>query len=134
MAKARGSLGSMSSINVTPLTDVLLVLLITFLLTATAFQGGQEQVPLPRIADAKELAEQATVIGVALSGKPLWPDSGSTDATMQERFSQLKGSSEKSVLALAVHRELTYELLYPVLIAAEQAGWSQIVLLTESPK
>lgn len=134
MAKARRGLNSMSSINVTPLTDVLLVLLITFLLTSTAFQGEQEQLPLPRVADAGELAEQAMVVGVALSGQPLWPDSVEVGATMREQFSGLKRTSEKSVLALAVHRELTYELLYPILVAAEQAGWSQIVLLTEPPQ
>ena len=134
MAKVRGSLDSMSSINVTPLTDVLLVLLITFLLTATAFEGGQQELPLPRVADAGELAEQALVVGVALSGQPLWPESVSGSATMQERFSGLKRTSQKPVLALAVHRELTYERLYPILVSAEQAGWGQIVLLTEPPQ
>ncbi len=134
MALVRNGHGPMSSINVTPLTDVLLVLLITFLLTATSFQGGDEQPPLPRVTEIQEISERATVVSLDLTGQPRWPDATSTArvSQLQEGFTRLKASSGSGLLALAVHRELTYERLYPVLVAAEQAGWGQIVLLTES--
>lgn len=122
----------MHSINVTPLTDVLLVLLITFLLTATAFQEGQQEVPLPRLADAREVAESMTRVVLAVDGQASWPDGRQFRQPTSLDFSQLKVGSDKPILALAVHRDLPYRTLYPVMAAARQGGWERIVLLTEA--
>ena len=121
----------MHSINVTPLTDVLLVLLITFLLTATAFQEGQEEVPLPRLADAREVAESMTRVALTEDGQATWPDGRRFRQPTSIEFSRLKAGSDKPILALAVHRELPYRELYPVMAAARQGGWERIVLLTQ---
>lgn len=122
----------MHSINVTPLTDVLLVLLITFLLTATAFQQGQQEVPLPRLADAREVPESMTRVILAGDGQASWPDGRQFRQPTRLDFSQLKAASDKPVLALAVHRDLPYRALYPVMAVARQGGWEHIVLLTEA--
>lgn len=121
----------MHSINVTPLTDVLLVLLITFLLTATAFQDGEKDVPLPRVADAREVAESMARVAVRANGEVLWPDGQPARQFTSEDFARLKTETQKPILALAVHRELPYRLLYPVMVDARRGGWERIVLLTE---
>ena len=122
---------AMSSINVTPLTDVLLVLLITFLLTATSFQSPDVEQPLPRVADAEELAERATILSVDLKARVMWPEPLRQGESLDEGFERLLKESARPTLALAVHRDLMYQDLYPILVAARQAGWEQIVLLTE---
>lgn len=121
----------MHSINVTPLTDVLLVLLITFLLTASAFQAGPETVPLPRVAELREISAQVTSVTVGQDGTVVWPAQDLGGRPLEPAFRRLQETSSSSILALAVHRELSYQRLYPVLLAARQAGWEQIVLLTE---
>lgn len=122
----------MHSINVTPLTDVLLVLLITFLLTATAFQADQQDVPLPRVVDAREVAERTTRVAIALDGEVRWPGGIMLGEANSAAFKRLKATSDRPILALAVHRELPYSSLYPVMAAAREAGWERIVLLTEA--
>ena len=62
-----------SGINVTPLTDVMLVLLITFLLSATTFESDSLAVPLPQVRDASEIEKLAVVLVVDRQGKPVWP-------------------------------------------------------------
>jgi biopolymer transport protein TolR len=121
----------MSSINVTPLTDVLLVLLITFLLSASSFQEVATEVPLPRVASAREVAERMTRVGVDQRGAvDFSPDLAGL--APPEAFARLRSKSEKPILALAVHRDLPYGALYPILVAAQKGGWSRIVLLTEA--
>lgn len=122
----------MSTINITPLTDVLLVLLITFLLSATAFEAPPSQVPLPRVATSQDLADKAVVLTVTREGAVTWPTSGEgTKGSTENALLQLRRNSDRTTLALAVHRDLSYSLLYPLLQAAHQAGWKRVVVLTE---
>lgn len=122
----------MHSINVTPLTDVLLVLLITFLLTSSSFQEGSEPVPLPRVAELREVSDQLTTVSVGREGAIAWPFSGAAVSDPAGGFRRLREQAVAPTLALAVDRELAYQKLYPVLMAARQAGWQRIVLLTEA--
>lgn len=124
----------MHNINVTPLTDVLLVLLITFLLSATSFQEASSLTPLPRVAEAREVSETMTPIAVGQDGTVEWPGVEYTRGTAEEAFGRLRAQAEHPILALAVHRELSYARLYPLLLAARRAGWERIVLLTEAAR
>lgn len=124
----------MHSINVTPLTDVLLVLLITFLLTAGSFQDGTMPMPLPRVSEARELAGKVVSVAVGRDGRVVWPRPEMGQAAVEQAFRLLRQESEPPTLALAVDRELSYQKLYPLLFAARQAGWGNIVLLTEASR
>ena len=55
---------ALSEINVTPLVDVVLVLLIIFMLTAPILQSGIE-VDVPKTRTVKEITEERLVISVA---------------------------------------------------------------------
>lgn len=121
----------MSEINVTPLTDVLLVLLITFLLSATAFESGDVIPPLPRVVETEQLEAEAIIVNVDRNGAILGPDASRLEESPEQLFARLPKDAARPTLALAVHRELAYGKLYPLLTAAQQAGWEQIVLLTE---
>jgi biopolymer transport protein TolR len=54
---------SLSEINVTPLVDVVLVLLIIFMVTAPVLQSGIE-VSVPKTKTVKEIAEERVVVTI----------------------------------------------------------------------
>ena len=54
---------SLADINVTPLVDVVLVLLIIFMVTAPILQSGIE-VDVPKTRTVKEITEERTVISI----------------------------------------------------------------------
>src|SRR4029079_15999574 len=54
---------SLSEINITPLVDVVLVLLIIFMVSAPVLQSGIE-VNVPRTRTVKEITEERTVISI----------------------------------------------------------------------
>jgi biopolymer transport protein TolR len=54
---------SMSDINITPLVDVVLVLLIIFMVTAPVLQSGIE-VNVPKTRSVKEITEERLVISI----------------------------------------------------------------------
>jgi biopolymer transport protein ExbD len=62
----RGS-GSLSEINIVPLVDVMMVLLVIFMLTAHVMEFGME-VDVPKVKQVKETAEELPVITVTKNG------------------------------------------------------------------
>ncbi len=64
----RGSSGTLSEINIVPLVDVVLVLLIIFMLTAHVMEFGLE-VDVPKINRTKDTAEILPVVSLAKDGE-----------------------------------------------------------------
>jgi biopolymer transport protein ExbD len=63
-----GSIGTLSEINIIPLVDVVLVLLIIFMLTAHVMEFGLE-INVPEVKQVKDTAEELPVVSVSRSGK-----------------------------------------------------------------
>lgn len=120
-----------TGINVTPLTDVMLVLLITFLLTASSFESDTLSVPLPQLVETQEIEKHAVVLQVDREGRAVWPE-GEFEGRLEQGLERLLSANrDKATLAIAVHRDCPYRLFYPVAAAATRVGWSRVLLLTE---
>src|SRR5262245_4668906 len=129
---------ALAEINVTPLVDVMLVLLVIFMITAPILQTGI-QVNLPKTREAKpeEATPQALIISVDkegsvyLSGKnerqPIKVDDLSR--LINERLGQLK---ERRVY-LRGDGDTPYRIVAYVLDQAKRAG-AQVSLVTEQPQ
>ena len=62
-----GSMGTLSEINIVPLVDVVLVLLIIFMLTAHVMEFGLE-INVPQVKQSKDTAEELPVVSVTRDG------------------------------------------------------------------
>src|SRR3954452_7668373 len=67
-SRFRGSVGTLSEINIVPLVDVVLVLLIIFMLTAHVMEFGLE-VEVPKVRQVKETAEELPVVTIGKTGE-----------------------------------------------------------------
>jgi biopolymer transport protein ExbD len=63
-----GAQGTMAEINIVPLVDVVLVLLIIFMITANVMEFGME-VDVPKVKTVRESAEELPVINITRSGE-----------------------------------------------------------------
>ena len=63
-----GSNGTLSEINIVPLVDVVLVLLIIFMLTAHVMEFGLE-INVPEVTQSKDTNEELPVISITRNGK-----------------------------------------------------------------
>jgi biopolymer transport protein ExbD len=64
----RGSVGTLSEINIIPLVDVVLVLLIIFMLTAHVMEFGLE-VEVPKVNQVRNTAEELPVVTITKNGE-----------------------------------------------------------------
>lgn len=64
----RGGVGTLSEINVVPLVDVVLVLLIIFMLTAHVMEFGLE-VEVPKVVEVRDTADELPIVTISRNGE-----------------------------------------------------------------
>jgi biopolymer transport protein ExbD len=72
-SRFRGSSGTLSEMNVVPLVDVVLVLLIIFMLTAHVMEFGLE-VNVPKVTKVKDTEENLPVVSLTKDGETYLAD------------------------------------------------------------
>ncbi|WP_244813774.1 biopolymer transporter ExbD [Caballeronia sp. Lep1P3] len=123
--------GMMSEINMTPLVDVMLVLLIIFLVTIPAMHHAVK-IDLPH-ASSQPQDEKPSHVNVAIQadGTILWDDQKIDDATLKARLAQASQQTPQPELHLRADRKVAYERVADVMSAAQAGGLSKIGFVTE---
>jgi len=121
-----------AEINITPLVDIFLVLLIIFMVTTSVITAQGKEVDLPGAAVATPTPSGVTVT-VTAEGEVLVGDKtvGSADL-LEELKAALEGSREKVVILRGDRKVLLGEAVN-ILDAAQEAGASGIALATRPP-
>jgi biopolymer transport protein TolR len=124
----------LADINVTPLVDVMLVLLIIFMIAAPMLHQGVE-VALPR-ADATNLpmrVEDPLVVSVDRDGNVYLQESRVATEDLVDRVSdQIKARGDESVF-LKGDREVPYGKIIEVLDILHRGGIVRVGMITERP-
>ncbi len=123
--------GAMSEINVTPLVDVMLVLLVIFMVTAPMMQQGV-QVNLPK-ADTKAMtpAEEAVVVSVDKSGKIFIDKDEVPAGDLRQRLSIMFASRAKKEVFLKADAGVPYGEVVRTMADIKGAGIERLGMVTE---
>ncbi|MFZ9885960.1 MAG: ExbD/TolR family protein [Myxococcota bacterium] len=123
--------GPMSEINVTPLVDVMLVLLIIFMVTAPLMQQGVK-VDLPEVAAEPVATTEKRLVLTVTKDERVYL--GSSEVPM-ERLTELLAENERlrSDKELYLHADqlLPYGVVVKVMAAAKQGGAENIAMITD---
>jgi len=125
---------TLTEINVTPLVDVMLVLLIIFMVTAPLIQQGVE-VNLPEVkAQAVKAEEQKLVLSIK-ADKSLWlgTDDQPARLTLADLEDKLRANARVSrdrELYLMADRSLPYGFVVEVMAAVQRAGVTNLGMIT----
>src|SRR5512144_330274 len=123
--------GTMSQINVTPLVDVMLVLLIIFMVTAHMMQQGV-QVNLPK-ADTKALTPQETTVVVSIErhGKLFINTAEVPAGELRSRLSCMFASRTKKEVFLKADKDVPYGEVVQAMAEIKGAGIERLGMVTE---
>ena len=127
-----GDEGVVAEINITPLTDVFLVLLIIFMVTTSVVANQSKQVDLPGAA-VSETTPKGVTVTVLQDGSMQVNDVLTSDADLYARLeAALKDTREKLVI-LRGDKNVLLGKAVNILDVAQQAGATGIALATKPP-
>ncbi|WCM19301.1 biopolymer transporter ExbD [Paraburkholderia bryophila] len=124
----------MAEINMTPLIDVMLVLLVIFIITAPLFTHAI-RLDLPKVASAPaRQTPQIISLSIDAAGKLYWNDDAVTFDQLRARLAQAGKASDDAEIHLRAARDTRYDVIAQVMSAAQQAGVERLGFVTDQPK
>ena len=126
---------ALAEINITPLVDVVLVLLLIFMLTAPVLQSGIS-VAVPHTRSVNQLTEQRTVVTIDKDQTVFLQTAGQdtrinlTSLTAQLR-SQGKGDPAKRTIYVRADERVPFGAFASVMDAVKSAGITNISIVTQ---
>jgi len=121
----------MSEINVTPLVDVMLVLLIIFMVTAPMMVQGLD-VALPQVtAKALETKEEQLMITVNKDQQVFINDFQVTVDTLQDKLAKILQGRVNPEVYLKADRDVPYGVVAQVMAQIKDAGVDKLGMVTE---
>jgi biopolymer transport protein TolR len=124
----------MSEINVTPLVDVMLVLLVVFMVAAPLLTVGVPvdlpQTQAPPITEPKE----PLVITVNSEGKIFIQDSEVPTDTLVPRLQAITGANPEALVYVRADKAIDYGRVLEVMSLISAAGFRKVSLIAQSPK
>ncbi len=124
--------GSMSQINVTPLVDVMLVLLVIFMVTTPILQQGVG-VELPRVeADPMAGQEDQLVVAVSREGEVYLNAAELEIETLQTTLAAAVRNRPDQTVYLRADKNVMYGRVVEVMAAVRRAGVVRLGMVTEA--
>lgn len=122
-----------SEINIVPFTDVCLVLLIIFMITANFIATGQGlNIELPRAASALPEAHGQVVVFITGEGEIYLNAERVKAETLRDRLTAAARKDPETVVVISADRRVPYERVVEALDAVRTAGVSYLALAAES--
>ena len=123
----------MSEINVTPLVDVMLVLVVIFIITAPLL-ASSIRLDLPR-TEAARPSEAPAFVTVVLdkSGGTFLDDQATPPEQLAERLAQAARRNPDTEVQLRADQSVPYGRVVEVMGAAQKAGLNRIGFVAEPP-
>jgi biopolymer transport protein ExbD len=121
----------MADINVTPMVDVMLVLLVIFIITAPLFTHAVKlDLPAAQSAPAPEKPETVT-LAINAAGEVFWNDAPVTQSDLPARMAAAAQKKPQPDLQLRADKSTRYEIIAQVMAAAQSNGLTRLGFVTE---
>lgn len=122
--------GPMAEINVVPLVDVMLVLLVVFIITAPLLTNSVK-IDLPKVSSNVNVTKPDHIeFAIREDGSYFWNGERIDEATLADRFAQEAKKQPQPELHIRADKHTYYELVARVMAAASKANLSRIGFVT----
>ena len=121
-----------NEINLTPMLDVVFIMLIFFIVTASFIKEAGIQVERPNAPTADRQEDAAILIAISPNDE-IWIDRKETDSrAVRGVIERLHAENPKGSIVIQADEESTNEMLVIVMEAAKQAGVTNVAIATDA--
>ena len=121
----------MNEMNLIPLIDIMLVLMIIFLVTATV---ANPSIPLTLPQTSTEIVDlppEQIQVSINANGEVAWDDQIISLDELQTRFNNASQQAQQPTVVLRADKESRYDAVAQVMSRASEAGLSDIAFATD---
>jgi biopolymer transport protein ExbD len=121
-----------SDINLTPMLDVVFIMLIFFIVTATFIKQAGIEILRPEAVTGEQKPTVSVLVAISGNGD-IWIDKKRVDvATVRAHIERVHAENPKGGLVIQADRDAKSEKLMAVLNAARAAGLTEVAISTEA--
>lgn len=121
----------MSDINVTPMVDVMLVLLVIFIIAAPMMTSAVKlELPSAK-AELSQAQPDSVTISIDASGAVFWGNEKVDPAAFERKLRVAAASPVQPDIALRADKSTRYEAVAQVMAAAQQHGLTKLGFVTD---
>lgn len=126
-----GKKQTFNEINITPLTDIFLVLLIIMMVIAPSFQSIDNNINMPEITSGTGIEELNANISVTKNGEIFLNSEKITPDTLEEKLALLVKENEAKEVIVRADRDAKSSEILNIMNAAQNAGYKKLVVAGE---
>jgi biopolymer transport protein TolR len=123
-------MGGMNEINVTPLIDVMLVLLVIFMVTAPLLTTGV-QVDLPKAKSAPMQTDDSKMLVIVTADEHVYLGKDEITNAVEDRLKNNSRLQEEKELYVQADEHANYGVVLRVMAAARSAGVEKLGMITD---
>jgi len=123
-------MGGMNEINVTPLIDVMLVLLVIFMVTAPLLTTGVS-VELPKVKSAPMQADDSKLMVIVTSDEHVYLGKDEITGDMENKLKTNERLKTEKELYVQADENVKYGAVLRVMAAARSAGVEKLGMVTD---
>ncbi len=125
--------GIVAEINVTPLTDIFLVLLIIFMVTTTVAQDEGKNIELPEATESEDTPPKSVTVLIDAEGVIKVNDAIVQPGTLEQMIGDALEQAEEKIVVLKGDKRVLLGQAVNILDIAQQKGAKGIALATQQP-
>jgi biopolymer transport protein ExbD len=131
MAIKSGKNALFTEINITPLTDIFLVLLIIMMVVAPTFQSIDNEVNIPEINNGTSIEEKNATVSVSRDGKIYLNDKLVDISNLAVELEKIKPYVQKQEVVVRADEKTKSSVIMDIMDSAQEAQYKKLVVAGE---
>jgi biopolymer transport protein ExbD len=128
MATGKGRARTIAAINVTPLVDVVLVLLVILMVASTYIVAQTLKVQLPRAKSTDGTADKPTKVEILKDGRMRWNEVDTPESALSDKMKAAVAADPEMSLVVSADKEVMHGNVVHVLDLAKLAGVTKFAI------
>ena len=131
MAIKSGKNAAFTEINITPLTDIFLVLLIIMMVVAPTFQDSDTSIIMPEINSGIAIEQKNATVSVTKDGNLFLNGNKLAEGELTNALAQLLPSLEKPEIVVKADVDVKSSVIMDIMDSAQEAEYKKLVVAGE---
>ena len=128
---AKGKDALFTEINITPLTDIFLVLLIIMMVVAPTFQSNDNSITVPEINSGVSIEQQRATVSVTKTGDMYINGKKIIPAQLTDELLAIKDTLEKKEVVVKADEKVKSSEIMNIMNSAKEAEFTKLTLAGE---